>query len=80
MVYKLLIQRKQYLEFNGVQSNLLNINCGVPKGSILGPILFLLYINDIQNSKSLYFLSFEDDTTVFASSSNKPMANKPNKL
>ena len=68
-----LSERKQYLEFNGIKSNLLNINCGVPQGSILGPILFLLYINDIQNSTSLNLLSFADDTTVFASSSNIPM-------
>ena len=65
-----LSERKQYLEFNGIKSNLLNINYGVPHGSILGPILFLLYINDIQNSTSLNLLSFADDTTVFASSSN----------
>ena len=41
-----LSERKQYLEFNGIKSNLLNINCGVPQGSILGPILFLLYITN----------------------------------
>ena len=68
-----LSERKQYLEFNGIKSNLLNINCGVPQGPTLGPILFLLYINDIQNSTSLNLLSFADDTTVFASSSNIPM-------
>ena len=52
---------------------MLNINCGVPQGSILGSMLFLLYINDIHNSTSLNLLSFADDTTVFASSSNIPM-------
>lgn len=65
-----LFERKQYLNFNGVLSDTLRITCGVPQGSILGPILFLLYINDIQNSTALKLLSFADDTTIYASSPN----------
>jgi hypothetical protein len=65
-----LSERKQYLNFNGVVSDTLRITCGVPQGSILGPILFLLYINDIQNSTVLKLLSFADDTTIYASSPN----------
>ena len=62
--------RKQYLEIYETQSDLLDINCGIPQGSILGPILFLIYINDIGNSNKLNLLSFADDTTVYLSGQN----------
>ena len=57
--------REQYVEFNGHRSELWRIKCGVPQGSILGPLLFLVYINDLCNvSKVVDFILFADDTNI----------------
>lgn len=60
--------RMQYVEYNGSKSPHLRITCGVPQGSILGPILFLLYINDLCNAvEILHLILFADDTNAFVS-------------
>jgi len=45
-----LSNRKQFVSINNIDSNLDNVNCDVPRGSVLGPLLFLIYVNDIANA------------------------------
>ena len=55
----------QYVSINGYESGLADINSGVPKGYVLGPLLFLLYINDLnQKIKFCKAHHFADDTTL----------------
>ena len=56
---------KQFVSINGYDSELAEINCGVPQGSVLGPLLFLLYINDLNQAiKFCKVHHFADDTNL----------------
>ena len=62
-----LFDRKHLVIWNKQSSSVNTLNIGVPQGSILGPLLFLIYINDIVNtSDRLSFVLFADDTTVYS--------------
>ena len=63
-----LSERSQFVTYNGEKSSPKKVICGVPQGSILGPLLFFIYINDLSNvCKSMMPLLFADDTNLFKS-------------
>ena len=57
--------RQQYVEIDGIKSELVSVKTGVPQGSILGPLLFLIYINDFENASEIFdLIIYADDTTL----------------
>jgi hypothetical protein len=63
--------RKQYVIYNGAVSPLQRISCGVPQGSVLGPLLFLLYINDLPHiCNNAFMYMFADDSNLFMTDNN----------
>ena len=66
LISNYLSNRKQCTLANGITSSYHNIVCGVPKGSILGPLLFIIYMNHLKNiCKNSKYLLFADDTVIY---------------
>ena len=70
-MHSYLLSRSHYVQIDSCKSPLLPIKCGVPQGSVLGPLLFLVYINDIFScSNYLAFILFAEDTNIFLQHKN----------
>ena len=71
-----LVKRKQYVQIGEVKSDITYLSTGVPQGSILGPLLFIIYINDIAKcSNLLHTIIYADDTTLMGNISTFELRN-----
>ncbi len=65
ILWSYLTSRKQYVDKDDVKSEMLMVTTGVPQGSILSPLLFIIYVNDIANASNLFkFIIYADGTTL----------------
>ena len=65
-----LCERQQSVEINETISKPMTVTCGVPQGSILGPLLFLIYIHDISTAVHCKLLLYADDSALLVSGKN----------
>ena len=63
--------REQVVDANGIVSNPLPLSCGVPQGSILGPLFFLFYINDMESACTCNLYLYADDSALLVSHHDK---------
>ena len=79
-VYKLLESylsgRSQFVKLDGICSSTVQIKYGVPQGSILGPLLFLIYVNDLPSATKFFIKLFADDTFLCAQNKNMKVLEK----
>ena len=73
-----LSDRTQFVDIDGVQSQHLHITTGVPQGSILGPLLFLIYINDLSYASNFISIMYADDTNLLSTLCNFHCSNVSN--
>jgi Reverse transcriptase (RNA-dependent DNA polymerase)/Endonuclease-reverse transcriptase len=74
ILHSYLSSRSFYVDLNGYKSSIKPIKAGVPQGSLLGPVLFNIYINDMPSSEKTKLAIYADDTAVYASSFNPRVA------